>query len=151
MQKVRCQAIRLAKLSDLPALVALEQECGNWNQAQVAEEIDRERATILVSDRDGDITGWLIAWNVPPDELQIMEIAVMENHRRQGVATALLSSLLSDHRNGATLVLLEVRLGNKPAISLYERAGFLAVGKRPNFYGDGETALLMNLEVAPVN
>ena len=44
--------------------------------------------------------------------------------------------------------LLEVRQGNKAAISLYKKLGFKEDGIRPNFYdAPKEDALLMSLEI----
>ena len=44
-------------------------------------------------------------------------------------------------------VLLEVEVGNDSAIALYERFGFLRNGMRPNYYGAGIHALLMERHV----
>ena len=41
---------------------------------------------------------------------------------------------------------LEVRESNMPAINLYQKYGFTQVGKRPKYYRDGETALVMKKE-----
>ncbi len=50
---------------------------------------------------------------------------------------------------GATEVELEVRAGSAGAIALYERLGFVAVGRRPGYYRSPmEDAVLMRLEVA---
>ena len=47
-------------------------------------------------------------------------------------------------RSARTLATLEVRRGNRPAIALYERAGFRTVHVRPRYYqDDGEDALVM--------
>ena len=57
-------------------------------------------------------------------------------HRRQGIAAALVNALCAALRaeNGAELLTLEVRDSNEAAIRLYEGFGFLQVGKRPNYY-----------------
>jgi ribosomal protein S18 acetylase RimI-like enzyme len=44
-------------------------------------------------------------------------------------------------------VLLEVRQSNEGAQSLYEAAGFVVHGERRGYYGDGEAALEMRLEL----
>jgi ribosomal-protein-alanine N-acetyltransferase len=49
---------------------------------------------------------------------------------------------------GAGEVELEVRAGSAGAIALYERRGFVAVGRRPGYYRSPvEDAVLMRLEV----
>jgi ribosomal-protein-alanine N-acetyltransferase len=48
------------------------------------------------------------------------------------------------------VVLLEVRVSNQAAASLYRSFGFREVGIRPRYYADnGEDALLMDLELSP--
>jgi [ribosomal protein S18]-alanine N-acetyltransferase len=49
---------------------------------------------------------------------------------------------------GADRLMLEVRVGNRPALSLYRKYQFEVVGRRPRYYRDtGEDALLMTLEL----
>jgi ribosomal-protein-alanine N-acetyltransferase len=40
-------------------------------------------------------------------------------------------------------VVLEVRVSNHAAISLYEKFGFKKVAQRPRYYADGENADIM--------
>lgn len=92
--------IRQAVVQDLPALFHLENTSrpdGNWNFNQIKEELDREHSLVLVSLIDQAIVGWLAAWLVA-DEMQILEVAVDQNHRRKGIATKLLTTLFTDFR-----------------------------------------------------
>ena len=67
--------------------------------------------------------------------------------RRQGVADALLSTLTGFGRDRLAALMLEVRASNAPAIALYEKHGFAAVGRRKNYYSaPREDAILMTLE-----
>lgn len=147
-------SIRAALPSDLPALVALEDSAwplGNWSEDQVAEELHRCEglASVVVAEVKGSPAGWAVGWHVPPDELQILEVAVSPAHRCQGVATALLQHLITERQGHTALVTLEVRVSSAAAIRLYAKAGFVAVGRRRGYYKDGEDALLMNLELRP--
>jgi ribosomal-protein-alanine N-acetyltransferase len=53
---------------------------------------------------------------------------------------------------GARAVFLEVDEHNKPAIKLYERAGFREISRRPNYYpltgGKTATALVLRRDIA---
>ena len=147
--------MRPATPADLPALTALEADSragGNWSEAQVAAELTRDCAVVLVAALGGEAVGWAVGWHVPPDELQILELAVDPAHRRRGVATALLAGLTSSLGPGdaaAAIALLEVRVGSAGALALYEKAGFVVVGRRRRYYSDGADALLLNLDLQP--
>jgi ribosomal-protein-alanine N-acetyltransferase len=79
-------------------------------------------------------------------EVQIQNVATAPAFRRQGVAACLLSHVFEQARgSGFESAWLEVRIGNAPAIALYERFGFTVVGRRTNYYADGEDALVMCL------
>ncbi len=79
------------------------------------------------------------------DEGQITNIAVHPDHRRKGLGAAILHSLLR-HAKDAKLesVSLEVRVSNTAAIHMYEKAGFVEMGRRKGFYQKPtEDALVM--------
>ena len=83
------------------------------------------------------------------DEAEICNVAVRADARKRGVGKALLNRLIeygkSDKR---TKFLLDVRVGNEAAISLYKKLGFKEDGIRPNFYDEPkEDALLMSLTI----
>ena len=83
------------------------------------------------------------------DEAEICNVAVRADARKRGVGKALLNRLIeygkSDKR---TRFLLDVRVGNEAAISLYKKLGFKEDGIRPNFYDKPkEDALLMSLTI----
>ena len=63
-----------------------------------------------------------------------LAIAVRAEHQGQGVATLLLQHLLADAQAHYPAVGLTVREGN-PAIRLYERQGFQAIGQVVNRVG----------------
>ena len=79
------------------------------------------------------------------DEAHITTIAVRPTERGRGVGTALMLALLDAARDGgAAIATLDVRVSNIGAQRLYERLGFLPVGRRVRYYDDnGEDALIM--------
>lgn len=79
-------------------------------------------------------------------ELQILDIAVHPEHRRQGHGQHLLQNLLQTAKQReCSIATLEVSRNNIAAIQLYERNGFNTVHKRISYYSDGSDALLLNL------
>ena len=71
----------------------------------------------------------------------VTNVAVLCDYRRQGIAEKLISRAME---NDMDFITLEVRKSNAPAIALYEKAGFEAVGIRPKFYSNpDEDAVIM--------
>jgi ribosomal-protein-alanine acetyltransferase len=106
----------------------------------------------------GEREGRIIAYGVlmlGPGEAQLLNLSVVPDARRQGLGANLLGRFLDDAlRLGAVQVFLEVRVSNTAAIALYERAGFVRVARRADYYPPGpwsttrEDALVMRHVVA---
>ncbi len=81
------------------------------------------------------------------DEMEILNIAVLPQFRRNGLGQFLLINTLQIASNmGMTTVVLEVRPSNVAARKLYEGIGFKHIGNRPKYYTDtGEDALIYKL------
>ncbi|MCQ0092052.1 GNAT family N-acetyltransferase [Roseovarius sp. M141] len=82
------------------------------------------------------------------DEAELLTLATDPNHRRQGVAAALLAAVEGDvAARGAARHFLEVAADNTAARALYARAGYVPTGQRAGYYAriDGARvdALLM--------
>jgi [ribosomal protein S18]-alanine N-acetyltransferase len=78
----------------------------------------------------------------------VVSVAVLESHRRKGIATKLLRASEGELRKrSATEVYLEVRVSNLDAISLYEHVGYKKVGRLESYYKDGEAAFLMAAQI----
>lgn len=101
--------------------------------------VDRD-ALALVAEESG-IVGFLLAfWE--GKEVHIHDLAVAPEHRRKGVASALLQGLLAEAK-GAQRVRLEVRASNRAAQAFYRKHGFKEVAILPGYYADGEDGILM--------
>lgn len=80
------------------------------------------------------------------DTLHITALASSPEHRRQGVATALLrTAMLYGKQSRLARVSLEVHQNNTGAIQLYERLGFSVAKSLADYYGPGEDAVSMVL------
>jgi ribosomal-protein-alanine N-acetyltransferase len=117
-------------------------------EGRLKEELARPWARVRVARDDaGRAIGIIVAW-VVADEVHVLDIAVHEKRRREGIARALLDDLTGDARaRGARHVYLEVRRSNVPAIHLYSGAGFIEHNVRKAYYPDGEDALEMALSL----
>ncbi|HVF10026.1 MAG TPA: ribosomal protein S18-alanine N-acetyltransferase [Abditibacteriaceae bacterium] len=139
--------IRLARPSDLLALLALEQESFDepWVMASLQEAVAGERYRVLIAHCEGTPCGYVIASTVG-DEGEIARIAVGMAWRRRGLGRRLLKAALDECRQrGVLRFFLEVRAGNEVALRLYERAGFRRTGLRRRYYRDGEDAVIMEI------
>lgn len=99
---------------------------------------------------DGDppaVAGYVIADTVPNHGTplgHVKDLAVRPSYRRRGIASALLKRALSVvDATGAGSVKLEVRADNDGARRLYRRFGFEHRKTIPNYYSNGEDALVM--------
>lgn len=133
----------------LPQLAALEQVCfpaDPWSEDLFRDALENPRVCILLAEgEDGAALGYAVLSTVL-DEGNLDNIAVAPDVRRQGVADALLRALTGFGRERLSVLMLEVRASNIPAIALYEKHGFAAVGRRKNYYeAPKEDAVLMTL------
>jgi ribosomal-protein-alanine N-acetyltransferase len=81
---------------------------------------------------------------VAADEAEILTIGVTA--RRLGVGRALLVAGVEKVRAlGAAKMFLEVAADNAAARGFYAQAGFVEVGRRPNYYANGADALVLRL------
>ncbi len=128
----------------LDALLLVEENAFKkpWSRQQFLGELASDATRYFLAEVDGRIVGYAGAWLIV-DEVQITNIAVHSDYRRQGIGKALLCHLLdATTKEGANYFSLEVRRSNLPAQALYESQGFLVAGERKNYYGD-EDALIM--------
>jgi ribosomal-protein-alanine N-acetyltransferase len=134
--------------ADIDAVVALEQESftNPWTRETLVWELTNSDVTrvYLLRGAEDRAIAFCIAW-VVFDELHINTLAVSPSHRRQGLATALLRSVLAEAaREGARRATLEVRESNTAALHLYARLGFSVSGRRPGYYANPpEDALIL--------
>jgi ribosomal-protein-alanine N-acetyltransferase len=137
--------IEPASEADLDAIDEIERHSfpQPWPRATFEAELTRDLARLVVV-RDPAVIAFCNFWIVI-DEVHIMAIATHPDRRRAGIAGTLLAHALDEGRRvGCVMATLEVRRGNRPAIALYQRAGFRGVSVRPRYYQDNnEDALVM--------
>jgi ribosomal-protein-alanine N-acetyltransferase len=114
-----------------------------WSLAMFVLELSKSTGLCLAAaDEDGELLGYLICSRFDT-VWHLMNVAVDPGQRRRGVGSALLAQMI-ERAGPDEEYTLEVRPSNEQAITLYERLGFRAAGRRPRYYRDnGEDALIM--------
>ena len=123
------------------------------NSPVVAPQIDQQTGaqpqsrTVLVVEQDAKVVGFIVGRRLD-NEWEIENIAVTGAARRHGLGSRLVGELLDIVRSrGGDTVSLEVRESNRAARSLYERWGFLEVGRRKMYYQNPqEDALVLKFK-----
>ncbi|MEK7856566.1 MAG: AAC(3)-I family aminoglycoside N-acetyltransferase [Acidobacteriota bacterium] len=84
----------------------------------------------LVAVHDGKVVGGLAAYVLRKfeqerSEIYIYDLAVLESHRRQGIATGLINKLreIARDMNDVWVIYVQADHGDDPAIKLYESLG----------------------------
>jgi len=137
--------IRPVKASDATGVYAVERECFRdpYPSKFLDALIKMERDRFFVADEDGKIVGYAVTTASGKDG-HIVSVAVKPRCRRRGIGTALLSAVTRKLvEEGVEDIHLEVRKGNRAAISFYERMGFRAFSEIRHYYTDGEDALVL--------
>ena len=139
-----------AELAAELAHIVMREIPNTWSAKSFEEQLGRDGNTVWVVRRDRLLVGFLLVERVL-DELNILNIAVAQDVRRQGVARELLTRAFSDASDsGVDVVHLELRASNTVAKALYEEFGFVVVGSRPRYYERREDAVLMSLKLRSV-
>ena len=114
-----------------------------WNFEIFKEELANNNSMYLVLRYENEIVSFG-GIKIILDEADIMNIVTKKNKRNQGFAKFLLNELITiaEEQNCKTIT-LEVDENNLPAIKLYKDFEFKDVGKRKNYYKNGNTAILM--------
>lgn len=152
--------IRGMTTEDIPQVAKIETECFSvpWSEKSFADSLKREDTIFLVCEEeknkeihdihgenseklqnepnisDKKIIGY-IGMYLSFEEGEITNVAVTSSARKKGVGNALINAIKEfAKQQNIQRIILEVRASNTPAITLYEKNGFVFVGKRKNFY-----------------
>ena len=140
--------IKPMQKSDLDDEISIEAKAygeHHWSKDSFMSELSNDLAKYFsVFNTDGQLIGYCGCWQIL-EEAHITNIAVSPDYRRKHIGEALLTTIIDEcYRNMAKYITLEVRVGNKPAIALYEKYGFKSLGVRKGYYQDNnEDALIM--------
>ena len=139
--------VRRLTYSDLPSVLSIERRSfpTPWSLAMFVLELSKPSGICLAATSERGLVGYLICSRYA-DVWHLMNVAVVPDMRRRGVATMLMRSLF-DAAGADARYTLEVRTSNEEAIAMYRRFGFRPAGRRRRYYHDnGEDALIMWLD-----
>jgi [ribosomal protein S18]-alanine N-acetyltransferase len=139
-------ALRRGRISDVAALVALE-------QAVFATDVLSRRsfrhflatplASLIVAEKGAKLSGYVLVLYPPRSTLaRLYSIAVAPHVGRRGVGPLLLAAAeQAARRRRRRAVRLEVHEHNTRAIARYEKSGYRLFGRHHDYYDDHADAL----------
>lgn len=99
------------------------------DEAYLARWLAQAHVLALIAESDGTVVGGLVAYELQKfeqarSEVYLYDLAVAQEHRRRGIATALIAALKAEAAaQGAYVVFVQADHGDDPAIALYEKLG----------------------------
>ena len=94
---------------------------------------------------EGELVGYLDYW-VTFDTATIFRIGVDSRYQSKGIASKLMEKMIEDIEkleDEVFCITLEVRVSNIKAQKLYSKFDFIKFTTKPNYYENGEDALVM--------
>jgi [ribosomal protein S18]-alanine N-acetyltransferase len=142
--------IRRLTYADLPQVIAIERRAfpTPWSLAMFVLELSKPSGICLAAVRDGTLVGYLVCSRYDT-VWHLMNVAVDNRLRRQGIARALIERLFEAADGPDEQYTLEVRTSNDAAIRLYEAFGFRSAGRRRGYYHDNREDALIMWRTAP--
>lgn len=136
--------IRKALISDALNIYNLELMCFNNNHYSlqtIQSDLENEKVVYFVYEKNEKIVGYISCYYFL-EEANLQKIAVIEDERRNGIATKLIE-YASDYlkSNNVETFYLEVNENNEIAIKVYEKLGFNKISTRKNYYGNDSAVI----------
>ncbi|MCL2361753.1 MAG: ribosomal protein S18-alanine N-acetyltransferase [Defluviitaleaceae bacterium] len=105
-----------------------------WPMEEILWEIENPDSICLAALENEKVAGYVTMRHLV-DEGHISNIAVHEDYRKKGVGSALIEGLIAAAKSYNMVgITLEVRIGNRAAMALYHKYGFIVEGYRRGFY-----------------
>ena len=139
--------IRQATVDDVDDIYEIERLCFSepWSRDSIIYVMtENPRAFYIVAELDEKVVGYAGLWWIG-DEGHITNVAVRPGYRHRHIGNGIIQVMIDfTVQEGIMHHTLEVRRSNLPAISLYEKFGFVVEGVRKEYYANNkEDALIM--------
>ncbi len=144
-------------VEDLESVTSINEAClpENYTDVFFIDLYRRYPETFVVAEENGHAVGYIMCRiEVGLSGLglaglvkkgHVVSIAVLPEHRRKGVAEALMATAMEGMRQyKAKQCYLEVRVTNEAAVDLYKKLGFEISRTVRGYYADGEDAYVMS-------
>ena len=122
--------------ADIDTVLALEESVAAfpWTRGHFRDSWKAGYSGWVGRDGDGRLLGYYLLMQAV-DEFHLLNIGVAEAAQRRGLGARLLAHALGNAwRSGGRSIFLEVRPSNAKALALYDRLGFVEVGRRRAYY-----------------
>ena len=141
--------VRRCTAEELPQIVSIEERyipCG-WSEKGFSEWLELNENAVIFGAFDGDKLIGFVNGASAFEEAELLNIAVEEEYRRQGIAQMLFDTLFQHFKGkGVERIFLEVREKNATAVGFYKKNGFEQVGLRKNYYREpADNAVVMQI------
>ncbi|HKG00191.1 MAG TPA: ribosomal protein S18-alanine N-acetyltransferase [Xanthobacteraceae bacterium] len=146
--------VRPARVSDLDALVALENEVFSTDRISrrsFRRFLASRNAALVVAEIDGRLAGYaLVLFRSSTGVARLYSIAVAPQVGGRRVGTTLLKAAEDAAlERGAARLRLEVREANDAAVGLYRKLGYRQFGRHAHYYEDRGHALRFEKRLSP--
>jgi ribosomal-protein-alanine N-acetyltransferase len=142
-------------LDDLDEILAIEEAVYShpWTRGNFLDSFYSQHEAIGIRDEQSSLVAYFFLMPVV-DELHLLTFAVSSQKQGLGYAHILLKQMMGlAESKGFLSIMLEVRVSNARAIHVYERFGFVEIGRRKSYYpahhGQREDAIVMRIELKP--
>ena len=126
---------------ELEQLLLAVYEVSPWTASQVKEVLRSDVNSCALAEDGSQLVAFLV-WQETDFEAEVLQIAVKEAYRVQGIASALFAQLPTDKE-----IFLEVRESNRPALLFYKKEKFEEIARRKAYYHvPVEDAIVMKRE-----
>ncbi len=141
-------------VADLDTVLEIEEAVYShpWTRGNFLDSFYGGHYACGVRNAYGQLLGYFFLMPIV-DELHLLTFAVAEQYQRQGYARLLLQEMVDYARRHAfASIMLEVRVSNVRALSVYQKFGFVEIGRRKGYYPidsvNREDAIVMRIDVA---